>query len=199
MVEMTPSVVAQKKELRRIAREQIGAMSPDAQALASQKICEFFLESEIYHRAKSVLLYMPLVGEVDVGLVLKSANADGKRVALPRFLPETGHYGAFFVGDKPLAAGAFGVLEPALDNPVPLNRLDVVVVPGVGFDARGRRLGRGKGFYDRLLSEAAGVKCGVCFEEQLLESIPVEPHDVGVDFLATPSRWLDCRGSTPET
>jgi 5-formyltetrahydrofolate cyclo-ligase len=48
-----------------------------------------------------------------------------------------------------------------------------------------------------LLSAANGLKCGICFEEQLLAELPVEPHDVSVDFVATPTRWLDCRGSTP--
>lgn len=194
---VTESVVAQKRELRRIARERAQAMSPDSQEEASKRVSQLFLDHEIYRRSSAILLYMPLAGEVDVRFIFERAVADGKRIALPRFLPESQSYAAFFVGDKPLIAGAFGVLEPAMDNPVPLNRLDLVVVPGVGFDARGRRLGRGKGFYDRMLSEATGLKCGVCFDEQLLEAIPVEPHDVGVHFLATPSRWLDCRGLPP--
>jgi len=74
----------------------------------------------------------------------------------------------------------------------------LIVAPGIAFDLRGRRLGRGKGFYDRLLANAAGVKCGICFDEQLLAEIPVEPHDVALDFIATPTRWQDCRGSTPD-
>jgi 5-formyltetrahydrofolate cyclo-ligase len=195
---VTGSVVAEKRELRRIVRERMDGLSIEAQSEKSKLVCDLFLRQEVFERSESILLYMPLAREVDVQLIFQRSLAEKKRVALPRFSPETGSYGAFFVGDKPLVVGAFGILEPAQDNPVPLNRLDLVVVPGVGFDSRGRRLGRGKGFYDRLLSEATGVKCGVCFDEQLLETIPVEPHDVGVDFLATPSRWLDCRGSSPE-
>lgn len=187
-----------KSELRRMVRERLRAMKPEACAEQSRLACGRFVLSEIFLRAQSLLLYMPLEGELDVRSILEAARGGGKELALPRFMPETGHYGAFFIGDKPLVRGPFGVFEPAGDRPAPLNRLDLIVVPGLGFDLRGRRLGRGKGFYDRLLSEAAGVKCGICFEEQLLPEIPVEPHDVGVDFLATPSRWQDCRGSTPE-
>jgi 5-formyltetrahydrofolate cyclo-ligase len=192
------NISLRKQELRQLAKENVRGLSTETRRANSQAACELFLGQEPYRRSDSLLLYVALTGELDVRFIFERAQADGKRVALPRFLPETQRYGAFFAADKPLVAGAFGILEPALDNPVPLNRLDLVVVPGVGFDARGRRLGRGKGFYDRILSEATGVKCGICFEEQLLETIPVEPHDVGVDFLATPSRWLDCRGSTPE-
>jgi 5-formyltetrahydrofolate cyclo-ligase len=196
---VSQSSFPEKQALRALARERMRALSTDAQAEQSLRACEIFLRQEVYRRAESILLYVALVGEVDLLLIFERAVADGKRLALPRFLPETQNYGAFFVGDKPLAPGAFGIPEPVQDNPVPLNRLDLILVPGVGFDLRGRRLGRGKGFYDRMLSEAAGVKCGICFDEQVLEVIPVEPHDVGVDFLATPSRWQDCRGSSPET
>jgi 5-formyltetrahydrofolate cyclo-ligase len=66
----------------------------------------------------------------------------------------------------------------------------LVLVPGVAFDLRGRRLGRGKGFYDRLLADAGGLKCGVAFDEQIVTEIPVEPHDVSVDCILTPTRWI---------
>jgi 5-formyltetrahydrofolate cyclo-ligase len=183
-----------KETLRTEARERLRAISPEQRQTASQRACEIFLAHENYQRAKSILLYMPLRGEVDVRLIMERAISDRKDVALPRFLPETNAYGAFFVGDEPLTAGPFGALEPSGNNPVPVNQLDLIVVPGLGFDARGRRLGRGKGFYDRLLSTASGVKCGICFDEQLLAEIPVEPHDVLLDFLATPARWINCRG-----
>jgi 5-formyltetrahydrofolate cyclo-ligase len=187
-----------KLSLRAEVREHLRNLTAEAQEFQSRRACETFLAQEVYAKCRSILLYMPLRGEVDVRLIFERAISDGKDVALPRFLPETGVYGAFFVGDEPLAAGPFSVLEPSMNHPAPLNRLDLIIAPGLAFDARGRRLGRGKGFYDRLLSTAAGVKCGICFAEQLLAEIPVEPHDVVLDFIATPTRWLDCRGSPLE-
>ncbi|MEO7298989.1 MAG: 5-formyltetrahydrofolate cyclo-ligase, partial [Verrucomicrobiota bacterium] len=62
------------------------------------------------------------------------------------------------------------------------------------FDLTGRRLGRGKGFYDRLLAEIPGTKCGVCFDEQIVEEIPTESHDVRMDYVLTPTRWLATAG-----
>ena len=78
-------------------------------------------------------------------------------------------------------------------EPAPLNRLDLVLVPGVAFDAQGRRLGRGKGFYDRLLAKVRGHKCGVAFDVQIVSGLPEEPHDVRVDSILTPSRWHLCQ------
>ena len=187
-----------KQSLRAEARQRLRALSPEAQKFQSTLACELFLSQPLYKHAKSLLLYMPLQAELDVRLILERAISDRKDVALPRFLPETNSYGAFFVRDEPLAPGPYNVLEPSMRNPAPLNQLDLILVPGLGFDARGRRLGRGKGFYDRLLCTTTGVKCGICFDEQLLAEIPVEPHDIHLDFVATPTRWIDCRGSTPE-
>ena len=81
--------------------------------------------------------------------------------------------------------------EPAATcEEIPLNKFDLMLVPGVAFDLSGNRLGRGQGFYDRILAEASGIKCGVAHDFQLLEKIPAEPHDAKVDFIFTPSRGL---------
>lgn len=73
---------------------------------------------------------------------------------------------------------------------IPLNKFDLVLVPGVAFDLHGNRLGRGRGFYDRILEATSGIKCGVAYDFQLLEAIPTEWHDAGVDFIFTPSRCV---------
>jgi 5-formyltetrahydrofolate cyclo-ligase len=80
---------------------------------------------------------------------------------------------------------------------IALNRLDLALVPGVGFDADGRRLGRGRGHYDRLLAQVAGTKCGVAFDEQMAPEIPVAPHDVILNRIVTPTRWLEVPGQRP--
>jgi 5-formyltetrahydrofolate cyclo-ligase len=83
------------------------------------------------------------------------------------------------------------VREPAASCvEIPLNKFDLVLVPGAAFDLNGSRLGRGQGFYDRLLEKVSGVKCGVAYDFQLLEKIPTEPHDAKVDFILTPSRCV---------
>jgi 5-formyltetrahydrofolate cyclo-ligase len=91
-----------------------------------------------------------------------------------------------------LLAGPFGVLEPSAVSPAADSNEGLILVPGLAFDRRGMRLGRGGGFYDRLLESFSGTKVGICFEEQLLEGVPVEPHDMAVDYLVTPSGILAC-------
>ena len=70
-----------------------------------------------------------------------------------------------------------------------LNRLDFVLVPGVAFDLDGRRLGRGKGYYDRLLATVTGAACGVAFDRQIVPRVPSEPHDARLNCILTPTRW----------
>ena len=92
--------------------------------------------------------------------------------------------------DADLATGKFGIREPRSHcGEILLNHLDLALVPGVGFDLKGRRLGRGRGFYDRLLAQISGTKCGVGFDEQIVEAIPTEPHDVHLNYILTPTRW----------
>ena len=68
---------------------------------------------------------------------------------------------------------------------------DLILVPGVAFDLHGRRLGRGKGFYDQLLAAVRGTTCGVAFEQQMVREVPVEPHDIHLNSILTPTRWIE--------
>jgi len=91
-----------------------------------------------------------------------------------------------------MLVGPFGVLEPPAIDPAADWREGLILVPGLAFDSRGMRLGRGGGFYDRLLEDFAGIKVGICFEWQLLDAVPVDPHDMAVDYLVTSSGILAC-------
>ncbi len=92
-------------------------------------------------------------------------------------------------------SGPFWIPEPKpACAQIPLDALKLVLVPGVAFDLCGRRLGRGRGFFDRLLAEAGGLKCGIAFDEQIVPAIPVESHDVQMDFILTPTRCLRIAG-----
>ena len=81
--------------------------------------------------------------------------------------------------------GAFGIWEPADDTAVDPSLLEWIVVPGVAFDRRMNRLGRGKGYYDRLLRQTPARKIGICYGLQLVDEIPAEPHDIQMDLIIT--------------
>lgn len=86
-----------------------------------------------------------------------------------------------------LELGAFHIEEPTGNDTVSPDMLELIVVPAVAYDRRGNRLGRGKGFYDRLLAETRATKVGVGFEFQILDSVPTEEHDVPMDIVISPS------------
>jgi 5-formyltetrahydrofolate cyclo-ligase len=140
------------------------------------------------------LFYSPLPDELDLTALLERALTAGKTVSLPRLVEATNRYEAAIVRhpSQDCIVGRFQVPEPRADCPVLLlNQLDLILVPGVAFDMAGRRLGRGKGYYDRMLAGVRGIKCGVAFDCQLTADIPEELHDVKLNCLVTPTRWLE--------
>jgi 5-formyltetrahydrofolate cyclo-ligase len=187
-----------KKELRAEIRSRLASLDGNRQKDLSARARELLEGQGIWREAQSILFYAPLRDEVDVLPLIEVALGQNKIPSLPRYVPESDSYVAFQVRNPSLdcAPGKFGIFEPgAACVPQPLNRLDLVLVPGVGFDVSGGRLGRGRGFYDRLLAGVSGVKCGVAFDLQLTEAIPMEPHDVRLDCILTPTRWIEVRRS----
>jgi 5-formyltetrahydrofolate cyclo-ligase len=190
----------QKREIRKKVREKVRKIGEKNVLNFSHAAAELLLQQEQWIAARNLLGYLALKDEIELSAVLKAAFSTGKTVAIPRFIPETGLYGAAVLPEKEgfatLSFGRFGVLEPAASAPMlPLNQLDFVLVPGVAFDPSGKRLGRGKGFYDRLLADTNNscIKCGVALDEQLVAAIPAESHDVSMNFILTPSRWIACK------
>jgi len=183
-----------KAALRAQVRAQLRALGPELRAASSLQLCEIIRSQPVWQRAAAVLLFSPLADEPDISALLDDALSQRKVVCLPRFDAAQGVYSAAQVSNRAdLAPGRFGALEPHEGCPaVSLKHLDLALVPGIAFDLAGRRLGRGKGFYDRLLAGVPGHKCGVAFDAQIVAEIPVEPHDVRVNSILTPTRWLEC-------
>lgn len=94
-----------------------------------------------------------------------------------------------------LELGSFHIEEPTGNDTVDPSEIELVVVPAVAYDRRGNRLGRGKGFYDRLLQNTRATKIGVGYNFQLVDELPVEPHDVGVDIIITQNATIVINGS----
>jgi 5-formyltetrahydrofolate cyclo-ligase len=192
---MISPIANSKSDLRQKIRAQLEKISPAVRAVESIDLCER-LKAQI-PSARTILFFAPLPDELDIWPVLELSLALGTNCALPFFDAEIISYGARRLTNlkTEIIAGKFGVREPATGcAEIPLDRFDLILVPGMAFDLHGSRLGRGKGFYDRLLEKAGGIKCGVCHDFQLLEKIPSEPHDAKVDFILTPSRCVKAAG-----
>ncbi len=179
-----------KSDLRQKICGALEKISPAVRAVESIDLCDR-LEPQL-RSAHTILFFAPLPDELDVWPLLEKLLTS-KTCALPAFDATTQTYSARRVADleTDIATGKFSVREPVTGCPeIPLNKFDLVLVPGMAFDLSGNRLGRGKGFYDRILAAASGIKCGVAYDLQLLETIPVELHDAKVNFIFTPSRCV---------
>ncbi len=183
---------AAKAALRAQARAELKKMTAAERAAASLEACSRLEQQTVWRAAQSILFYAPLAEEPDVWKLMTDALAAGKTVALPRYDAEQKCYAACQIRDigRDLLEGQFGIREPVEGCvKILLNRLDLILVPGIAFDLNGHRLGRGKGHYDRLLAMAHGMTCGVAFDQQVVGRIPVEPHDVRLSCILTPTRW----------
>ena len=190
---MDTELTAAKAALRNRLCAALKTISPGARAFASAQACDRLQTQPIWKSARAVLFFAPLPGELDLWPLLLEALAEGKAVALPRFASHSQTYGAARIQDLrgDLHTGRYNVREPAAHcAEIPREQLDLVLVPGLAFDLRGGRLGRGRGFYDRLLAGIRGLKCGVAFDEQIVEEVPTADHDARMDFVLTPTRWV---------
>ena len=187
------AIRAEKAALRTRLRADLKGVTPEERRAASAFTCARLREQPLWLEARRLLFYAALPDELDLWPLVEETLGEGRTVALPRFLVESGIYAAAIIQNskQDLVPGKMGILEPGSHcQAMPLNQLDLLLVPGVGFDMNGRRLGRGKGYYDRLLSSVCGVRCGVAMDRQVLPAIPAEPHDVTLDCILTPTRWL---------
>lgn len=133
--------------------------------------------------AKTVLAYAALPDEVDTTTLLDQLLADGKTILLPKVIDHEKMEVRLYTGRNDLQEGAFHILEPIGLPFRNLSAIDVAIIPGMAFTRDGKRLGRGKGFYDRFLAQlpSSTVRIGICFPFQLIENIPTESHDLSMD------------------
>lgn len=195
------STVSQKAELRRamsMARRQLAGSE---RARLSSALCAQLLAQSVWRQAGAVLLFAPMPDEVDIWPLATAALTGGKRLGFPCYERVDDAYRPHEVRnlETDLGEGWYGIREPREGCPVlGLNPLDLILVPGVAFDRHGRRLGRGKGYYDRMLRGLPGTKCGVAFDEQVVPAVPVAPHDIYLNCIVTPTRWLESEPSVLE-
>lgn len=193
---MTVPLNRAKASLRQQVRAQLNAIMPTQREAASREICSRLRQQAIWQSAGSILFFAPTADEPDIWPLVEESLAAQKTVALPRFSAEHSGYVARQVRDleRDIRIGRFQIREPdASCLELELSRFDLILVPGVAFDHSGRRLGRGQGYYDRWLRDAqATTLCGVAFEEQWLEEIPAEEHDITMQLVVTPTGVYRC-------
>ncbi len=158
---------------------------PGYRADASGKICAHLRESEFFAAGTRVYGYFPLKEEADIRAALKELLANGCRLALPKVHGVQMYFVEVNDLDKDLREGCFHVMEPVSEQIVHWPDA-VVLVPGVGFDRQGTRMGYGKGYYDRyFMKHPCRMLLGIAYEEQITEQLAAEPHDLRMDLICT--------------
>lgn len=170
----------EKRNLRKIVRARVASLSAVEKEQKSTMLALAILLHPAVREARVVALFSPLPDEPQIGEIVATIAA-GRTVVLPRVEGDVMRFYPF--SPATLAEGAYGIMEPQGGEPFPCSEIDVMVVPGVAFTTAGARMGRGKGFYDKYMSQPGFVarKIGVCYAEQLSDTLPVEPYDIMVD------------------
>ncbi|BES73304.1 hypothetical protein RE428_43220 [Marinobacter nanhaiticus D15-8W] len=194
---------ADRKSLRRELRRRRRALSPSEQRIAARALTRQLILHFGHSRARHVGLYLPNDGEIDPRAFIAEARRRDLHVYLPVLHPILGNQLWFyrFDVDTKLRPNRFGISEPADRNGPkrPPWALDAVLMPLVGFDRQGGRLGMGGGFYDRtfafkrLAPQRPPALIGLAHEVQQVESLPMASWDVPMDAVITPARHLACK------
>ena len=189
-------ILEAKSEIRRNMVEVIENLSEDKITEKTKAIENRLFEFANFLEATIVLLYVNGPGEVATERIIKKCYGFGKMVILPSFGTETFNVDLMKVDniDTDLVQGARNALEPDRDTckTVPIECIDIAIVPGIAFDEKGCRLGTGDGYYDRLIPSlpATTRKVALTMEEQMVPQIPMESHDKHVDIIITDQRII---------
>ncbi len=170
-----------KSSLRQAARTALRQLPPDARVQAGAAIASTLRRLPAWQKAQTVLVFQPLPDEPDLTALWADGFEPAKIWAFPKIEADT--LALYRVTDlADFAPGSFGILEP---KPEPARRLppsaiDLALIPGLAFDPSGGRLGRGRGFYDRLLADPAwrATTLGIAFRQTEFSAVPRAPHDI---------------------
>lgn len=185
---MSSDIRARKAQIRRELLSRRNALPPPERMKLGERIARHLLGHPRVRSASTLLLYHTFRSEVPTEPLVVALAEAGVRLALPHMTAGARALAAaeYLPGD-PLELGPYGVPQPVDFRPLPAASLDLVLAPGAAFDRSGQRMGYGKGYYDRFLSDPdlKGWIVGLAYAIQILERLPAEPHDRPVDALVT--------------
>jgi 5-formyltetrahydrofolate cyclo-ligase len=184
---------SEREALRIELRSRRAAIPPDSRNAASQAIAELLLAWDRVRAAAVLAVFRATAEEPEIGPVAGQALESGRIVVVPAYDPD--HRGYRFVRQAPGGSwerGPFGIAQPAGGEPFDAGRIVLALVPGLGFDGEGNRLGHGAGHYDRLLAGCPAVRVGVAFDVQRVGRIPPRPGDESMDWIVTESGRFEC-------
>lgn len=189
----TGKMSKEKQELREAITNKRRGLPRDVIVEKSRRIIDRLKEIEGYKNANTIMSYISLDVEVDTKELIKDELIKQNKVMLVPFVEENKINISKLDNFENLVKGKFGVFEPKKKERYD-DKIDLIIVPGVVFDEKGSRIGFGRGYYDKLLSELKDpLKIGLAFEEQIVDFLPTEEHDMPVDIIITEKRVINCK------
>jgi 5-formyltetrahydrofolate cyclo-ligase len=171
-----------KADIRKSIKEQKKLLTDDDKATAAELAFAKLEQTPQFVNANNILMYHSLPDEISTHAFIDKW-CECKHIFLPRVNGDDLDILAY--NKDAMHQGSFNIEEPDGDALCKLSDIDLIIVPGVAFDAKCNRVGRGKGYYDRLLTESSAPKIGMAYDLQIVEQIDIEPHDIPVDMVIT--------------
>lgn len=178
----------EKESLRNRLLETRDNTSFDLLKIASGKIQKKLKKIYTFKNAQKIGVYYPIGSEIFTQDIIQELLSQGKEVFLPKVVGETMEFRKI-IDFSSLEHGSFDIMEPKDDCPID-NHLDVILVPTVGIDQSGIRLGYGHGFYDKFLAENKITTISLTLEKQIIKKIPKSEHDISIDWIVTEDKMI---------
>jgi len=175
-------VALAKKNLRSRILSKLKIQKEEDRSRKSSVIKKKLFKQSVFKKAKIVMFYMSVGGEVDTQEMIRESKAQGKLIAVPVCKKNRTIKPCILEDGVRFVRGPYGIWEPASKKCIRVDDIDLVIVPGLAFDSRGRRLGRGKGYYDRFLEHLPRkiTSLGLAFDFQILPEVPTNTMDIDV-------------------
>ncbi|MEA1961360.1 MAG: 5-formyltetrahydrofolate cyclo-ligase [Bacillota bacterium] len=182
MEDITPK----RNELRAEMKTNRNALSSQQVEDNGKMIADRLQEVYLVSRAQTIMVFASIQNEVDLRPFIENMQQKGKRILLPRVEKDGSLSAVEFTTWESCVKSSMGILEP-VGPAVPMEEINVVLVPGLVFDGAGYRLGYGKGYYDRFLKDLQSdtFKCGVCYDFQIINDVLPQPTDIPVHWIVT--------------
>jgi 5-formyltetrahydrofolate cyclo-ligase len=178
-----------KTQLRKKLQKCLLGTSEQQRNAKSKKACRNLTSTPQFQNASTIMLYLSLPYEADTSEAILCAWRLGKTVAVPKISWRQKHMIPVRINslETAFSTEVLGLKNPVEGLPTAIKEIDLVVVPALGFDRKGNRLGHGGAYYDRFFADAAlkAQKCGFAFAEQVIEAVPMRNHDISMDLLVT--------------
>lgn len=187
-------ITLQKQVVRTRILSELNSYSSEALNAWSDSIQNKVMASDLFARSQSIGLYRSLPTEVDTQILFEEALKQGKRIACPKVKSAQDPLYFFWVENaQQMSCSKWGMMEP--DEKLGarsafLSEMDLLIIPGLAFDRKGYRLGRGKSFYDRTLKNFFGQRLGLAYSFQIFDELPREAWDQKINWLVSEEEWI---------